>query len=106
MMVFNTVILYLGNMQRYTGWLGNVAIHYANGAIKVFPMLLVQVQLLRDDNASWSQWIEEEAILQPLSPGVSRLLGVGIRRAVYLGTALDNHFLNTTATKGGLASLL
>jgi hypothetical protein len=104
--VFDTDMLYLGNLQGYTGRLEDAMISYANGAVNMLPVILVQVQLVRDDNSPWSEWIDERAILQPLTPGVSRLSGVGIRRALYLGTAPGNHFLAAAATKGGLASLL
>jgi hypothetical protein len=104
--LFDTDMPYLGNLQGYAGWLGNTMIRYANGTVNMRPMILVQVQLVRDDNSPWSEWIEERAILQPLSPGVPRLSGVGIRRALYLATAPGNHFLAAAATKGGLASLL
>jgi hypothetical protein len=103
--LFNTDMPYLGNLQGYTGWLGNTAIRYANGAINIYPRILVEVQLVRNDDSPWSDWIEEEAIVQPLHPGLSRLSGVGIRGALYIGTAPGNHFLAVAATKGGLNSL-
>jgi hypothetical protein len=76
--LFNTDMPHLGNLQGYAGFVGNVA---------------------------WSDWIVEEAMVQPLRPGVSRLSGIGIRGALYIGTAPGNHFLAVAATKGGLNSL-
>jgi hypothetical protein len=78
----------------------------ANGTITVFPTILVQVQLVRDDNAPWGDWIDERAIVRQPGLDVSRLSGVGIRDILYIGTAPGNHLLAVSATKGGLASLL
>jgi hypothetical protein len=103
--LFDTDMPYLGNLQGYGGWIGNVAINYANGTTNVYPKLLVEVQLVRNDNSPWSDWIVEEAIVQPMRPGVMRLSGVGIRDALYIGTAPGNHFLAVAVTKGGLNSL-
>jgi hypothetical protein len=103
--LFNTDMPYLENLQGYTGWLGNTAIRYANGAINIYLTILVEVQLVRNDDSPWSDWIEEETIVRPLRPGLSRLLGVGIGGALYIGTAPGNHFLAVAATKGGLNSL-
>jgi hypothetical protein len=104
--LFDADMPYLGNLQGYGGWLGLATISYANGAANIYPVILVQVQLVRGDNSAWSDWIEERAIVQPLRPGVSRLSGVGIRGVLYIGTAPGNHFLAVATTKGGLTSLL
>lgn len=103
--LFDTDILNLGNFQGYNGWLGYTEIGYANGATNIYPRILVQVQLLRDDNSVWSDWIQKEAIVQPQRPGVPRLSGIGIRDVLHLGTAPGNHFLAVATTKGGLISL-
>ena len=66
----------------------------------------VEVQLVRDNDTTGSDWFREVAIVQPDSPGLSRLSGYGIRNALYLGTGLGNHSLAVATTKGGLASLL
>ena len=65
----------------------------------------MQVQLLRDDNSPWSDWINERAVVKPASQGVPRLSGYGIRKALYIGTAPGNHVLAVAATKGGMTSL-
>jgi hypothetical protein len=78
----------------------------ANGSLTVFPTILVQVQLVRDDNTLWGDWIDERAIVRQPGLDVSRLPGVGIRRILYIGTTPGNHLLAVSASKGGLASLL
>src|ERR1700728_2968346 len=70
------------------------------------PRLLVQVQLVRDDDTPWGDWIPEIAIVRQPSPNLVRLSGGGIRDALYVGTPPGNHLLAVSATKGGLASLL
>jgi hypothetical protein len=77
-----------------------------NGAINIYPMVLVQVRLMRDDNSPWSDWIKEHAVVKPASRGVPRLSGRGIRKALYMGTAPGNHVLAVATTKGGMTSLL
>jgi hypothetical protein len=104
--LFNTDFAHLGNIQGYMGWRLPAHIMHANGTVAVFPKLSVQVQLVRDDNTPWGNWIDEQALVKQPAPGVSRLLGVGIRHHLYLGTAPGNHHLAVAATKGGLASLL
>jgi hypothetical protein len=104
--LFNTDITHLGTFQGYTGWLGQVGILDANGTIVNYPWLEVQVQLVRDDDSPWSNWINEQAIVKPISPNVSRLSGYGLRGALYLGTAPGNTVLAVAATKGGMSSLL
>jgi len=66
----------------------------------------VEVQLVRDDNTAWSDWIREAAMVQPDTPGIWRLSGCGIRNVLYLGTSPGNHSLAVATTKGGLTSLL
>ncbi|PSS06763.1 hypothetical protein M430DRAFT_37818 [Amorphotheca resinae ATCC 22711] len=68
--LFHTDLPYLGNFQGYSGWLGNIGIRFANGGMGMYPAILVEVQLVRDDNSPWSDWIEEPAIVQPLLPSV------------------------------------
>ncbi len=104
--LFQSDLQYLGNMQGYAGWLGVIPISYANGATQYYPRIKVEVQLVRDDNIPWSDWIRELAIIQPDSPGLSRLSGYEIRNVLYLGTSPGNHSLAVATTKGGLASLL
>jgi hypothetical protein len=79
----------------------------ANGMITVFPALMIEVQLVRDDNTPSGDWMNELAIVKP-PPGrnVPRLSGVGIGEHLYIGTALGNRLLAVSATKGGLTSLL
>jgi hypothetical protein len=102
--LFNTDLLALGNTQGYHGWLGRTGIMDATGTITFFPRILVQVQLVRDDDTPWSDWIDEDAIVK--QHGAPRLSGVGIRHVLYIGTAPGNDLLAISATKGGLTSLL
>ena len=104
--LFHSDMQRLGNMQGYAGWRGVIGILSANGIINSHPRILVEVQLVRDDNTPWSDWFQEVAIVQPDSPGLSRLSGYGIRNALYLGTSPGNQSLAVATTKGGLASLL
>ena len=104
--LFHSDMQHLGNIQGYSGWQEAVGIHCANGTINYYPGIEVEVQLVRDDNTPWSDWLQEEAIVQPNSPGLLRLSGYGIRNALYLGTSPGNHSLAVATTKGGLASLL
>jgi hypothetical protein len=106
MTVFQTDFARLGNTQGYRGWLSPIDVIDANGRITTFPRILVQVQLVRNDNTQWGNWIYEDALVKPAAPGVSRLSGRGIRRHLYIGTAPGNHLLAVAATKGGLTSLL
>jgi len=104
--LFTTDILQLGNMQGYAGWLASMGVTDATGTVTVFPTIRVQVQLVRDGNTPWGNWIDELAIVKQPGPNVMRLSGFGIRNALYLGTAPGNHVLAVAATKGGMASLL
>jgi hypothetical protein len=45
----------------------------------------VQVQLVREDDSPWSDWISEYAVIKPASQGVPRLSGYGIRKKLYIG---------------------
>src|ERR1700734_3134068 len=91
--LFDTDMPRLGNRQSYAGWLGQAAIRNANGTLDVCLKIRVQVQLVRDDDSPWSDWIDEVAIIRSASPGVSRLSGVMIRNVLYSGTAPGNHSL-------------
>src|SRR2546421_7435169 len=104
--IMTTDFPHLGDIQGYAGWLAPMGIIDASGNITVFPTILVQVQLVRDDNTPWSDWIDERAIVRQPDPNVLRLSGVGIREVLFIGTAPGNHVLAVSATKGGLASLL
>jgi hypothetical protein len=106
MTVFDVDFAHLGNRQGYMGWTWPVTILDANGTNTIFQSILVQVMLIRDDDTPWSDWINEQAIVKPLIPGLLRLSGLGIRRDLYMGTAPGNHHLAVATTKGGLTSLL
>jgi hypothetical protein len=104
--LFDTDMLLLGNSQGYTGWMGHASVRDASGTRHIYERLRVQVQLVRDDNSPWSDWIDERAIIKPASQGVPRLSGYGIRKVLYIGTAPGNHVLAVAAIKGGMTSLL
>ena len=104
--LLDTDMQHLGNLQGYAGGAGQVEARNANGTINNYPQIHVQVQLVRDDDSPWSNWINEWAIVKPSSPNVPRLSGIGIRGILYLGTAPGNHLLAVAATKSGLTSLL
>jgi hypothetical protein len=104
--IFDVEMPHLGVYQGYAGWPGPVVIVGAGGVVGTFPSIAVQVQLVKDDNTPWSDWIDEDAIVRPVVPGVPRLSGSGIREALYLATGPGNHVLAASTTKGGLASLL
>ena len=96
----------LGNTQGYSGWLLSTGVTDASGNTTVFPTILVEVQLVRNNGTLWGNWIPERAIVRQAVPNLPRLSGVGIRRVLYIGTAPGNHLLAASTTKGGLASLL
>ena len=86
--LFTTDLPHLGsNVQGYLGWNGFANILDANGMNTTLPIILVHVQLVRDDNTPWSEWIVEEANIRQPGPYVPRLSGAGIRNALYIGTA-------------------
>ena len=53
----------MGTFKDITGRLLPTGILDANGMITYFPTILVQVQLVRDDDTPWGDWIDELAIL-------------------------------------------
>ena len=67
---FNTDLPQLGNIQGYTGWLLPTAIVDVNGVVTFFPTIRVQVQLVRDNNMPWSDWIDESALVKQLGPNI------------------------------------
>jgi hypothetical protein len=97
--LFDTDMSSLGNFQGYTGWIGDAEVRDASGMVNTYRRLRVQVQLLRDDNSPWSDWINERAVVKPASQGVPRLSGYGIRKILYIGTAPGIHVLAVAATK-------
>jgi hypothetical protein len=100
--LFHSDIQHLGNIQEYDGWAGVASVSCASGAINNYPMIDVEVQLVRDDNTAWSDWFEEAAMVQPDSPGQLRLSGCEIRDVLYLGTSPGNHSLPLLQLKVGL----
>ena len=104
--LFTTDLPSLGNIQGYLGWLAPTGVRDASGNTTSLPTILVQVQLVRDDQSPWGDWIDEWAVVRPPGPNVLRLSGVGIRAVLFIGTAPGNHVLAVGATKGGLTSLL
>jgi len=95
----------LGNAQGYGGWLLPTHVTDASGNTTLFPTILVEVQLVRNDGTPWSNWIQERAIVRA-GTNMPRLSGVGIRNVLYFGTAPGNQALAVGATKGGMVSLL
>jgi hypothetical protein len=104
--LYNTDMQHLGNSQGYTGWQGYATVRNASGTTNRYRRLLVQIQLVRDDDSPWTDWIDEEALIKPVAPGVPRLSGNTFRDVMYVGTAPGNHVLAVAATKGGMTSLL
>ena len=105
--LFTTDLPYLGgNIQGYLGWNGFTSVTDASGGATICPIILVQVQLVRNDDSPWGGWIYEDAIVKQYSPNVPRLSGTGIRQVLHIGTAPGNHLLAVATTKGGMQSLL
>lgn len=90
----------------YRGLGGEIDILDASGVITKCWKLKVEIQLVTDDNIPWSGWVEEQVIIRPPNPGVLRLSGVGMRRALFFGTAPGNHFLAVSTSRNGLTTLL
>ncbi|KAI9775756.1 MAG: hypothetical protein M1839_000884 [Geoglossum umbratile] len=74
--LFDTDMACLGPSLGYHAWVGAVAITTANGAVDMCLSICVEIQLVRDDNSPWSDWIIEQAIVRRASPNVPRLSGV------------------------------
>jgi hypothetical protein len=64
--IFDVDMPFLGNYQGYNGWVGPIVIEGAGGIVGIFQKIHVQVQMVRDDNSPWSDWILEVAIVRPL----------------------------------------
>jgi hypothetical protein len=107
MTLFTTDLPYFGpNIQGYHGWLQPTYTMDANGVVSVWPTILVQVCMARDDYTAWGNWIDEIAIVKPVAPNLPRLSGNGIRNELYFGTAPNNLRVAISKTKSGLTSLL
>lgn len=103
--LYTSDFMYLGNFNLYAGWQVLVGVTDANGMVRYFQSILVQVLLVGNGDIPWrSNWIEEDAIIR--QDNVPRLSGAGIRQHLYFGTAPGNHYLAVATTKGGLSSLL
>jgi hypothetical protein len=61
MTLLSTDLSQLGNLQAYTGWLAPTGVTDASGRRAVFRTLNIQVQLVRNDNTPWGDWILERA---------------------------------------------
>ena len=57
----------LGNSQGYGGWIGDAAVRDASGTIHMYRRLRVQVQLVREDDSPWSDWISEYAVIRQVA---------------------------------------
>lgn len=102
--LFTTDLQQLGNRQGYNGWRATRKVKDAHGIATHCRTIRVQVQLVKNDDTPWGDWIDELALVRPPRPNLARLSGCGIRRALYIGTAPGNHSLAISATKGGLIS--
>jgi hypothetical protein len=107
LLILDSDLLQLGGgVQAYRGWAEMVEVRNANGAVDELRSILVEVQLVRDDDSPWTDWIREAATIMPVQPGISRLSGPAMRDVLYFGTAPGNQTLAVSTTKGGLSSLL
>jgi hypothetical protein len=75
MTLFDTDLALLGNSEDYDDWMGHVTVRDASGEKHTYERLRVQVQLVRNDDSPWSDWINEYAVVKPASRGVPRLSG-------------------------------
>jgi hypothetical protein len=100
--LFNADLAVLGNIQGYSSWQVPTGVIDANGTTTVFPTIVVQVRLVREENTPWGNWVNEVAIVKQLGPNVPQLSGIGIRGHWYIGTAPGNHLLAVGTTEGGL----
>lgn len=85
--IFNSDFSSLGNSANYLGWIGTTNLMNAGGGIEVLRLIIVQVKLVTDADMSWTDWIQEIAVVRPAALGVPRLSGSGIRDAVYWATS-------------------
>jgi hypothetical protein len=104
--LFDVDLQYLGNLQEYTGWGGFMPIVNASGTHDFLRTVVVQVRLVTNEIEPWTDWLDEEAIVRTIGPGMLRLSGTGIRKVLYFGTSPERNVLATSTTKGGLLSLL
>jgi hypothetical protein len=61
--LFNADLALLGNINGYIGWRMPVSVMDATGTITIFPTISVQVQLVRDDDTPWGNWIDDPSSL-------------------------------------------
>jgi hypothetical protein len=57
--LFTIDLQQLGNIQGYNGRRRSTRTTDANRTVTVYRTILVQVQLVRDDNTTWGNWITE-----------------------------------------------
>lgn len=97
----------LGNMQNYTGVLGNARVGNSSGVIEDFPHIWIQFRLLNEQQQPITErWFTESALVRPARPRVPRLSGSLIRNYFLFATPLGNDFVAVSTSKTGLASLL
>ncbi|KAI9828196.1 MAG: hypothetical protein M1826_006124 [Phylliscum demangeonii] len=87
----------------YNGF-GRTNVSTADGTTHEHITALVQVKIMLNDIDEFSDWIDDMAMVCPADK--LRLSGLGIRSALYFGTAPGNHHLYVSETKNGLVSQL
>lgn len=97
---------HVGNIQGYMGWIGDYNIGNADGVASRWPALMVKIQFIDLYTGARSDWIDEIAVVKPSLPGVPRLSGLAIRRAMYLATAPGNEMLAVSSNRPGLLTIL
>lgn len=97
----------LGNLQNFTGDMGDVRVRNSSGVLEIFPMIWIQLRLLNaQQQPVIARWVSETAIVKPANPGVPRLSGLLIRDSFIFATSLGNHFTAVSTSKTGIASVL
>lgn len=95
--IFQSDLSTLGLTPQYGG-LGNmVPVITANGQVDQ-RSIWIQVQLVRADGTSVSDWIDEMGIISTAEPATMRLTGDLIRNHLYFATAPGNQYLRSFGT--------
>ncbi|KAK2812777.1 hypothetical protein FQN50_001106 [Emmonsiellopsis sp. PD_5] len=103
--IFDTDVIALGIPANYAGYGPLVQLATANGPV-YRRYIAIQIQLLDPNGIPASDWMDEDGVVTPLTPGAVALSGNGIRRALYFATAPGNDQLYVAVKKNGLVKQL
>lgn len=103
--ILNTDLMYLGNLQAYYGWSGDVFVTVANGNVERLHSLWVEIRFLVPETLEpWGPWILEQAVIRV--DAIDRLSGSGMRQHLFFGTSPLNAHVAVATTKYGMTSII